>query len=156
FRILMSIILVVQIALSIYFFFVSTEIIYAVVEIVYKGMLKKYWEDSYIQTAVDVVQVFMHCCGSKGSDDFITMPNSTGIYPWSCCPSKGVLNYESCASSEVHRNPCDFFVYDTLTSGVKWVGYITLGIAAVESIGILLSFFLAHTIENDKRRALEA
>ncbi|KAK0070905.1 hypothetical protein PV325_013896, partial [Microctonus aethiopoides] len=132
------------------------DILYVDVKHTYKRMLNKYWEDSYIQTTVDAVQVFMHCCGSEGSDDFLTMPNSTGIYPWSCCPSKGVLNYESCAPSEVHRNHCDFFVYYTLTSSAKYVGYIIFAIAAVESIGILLSFFLAHTIENDKRRALEA
>lgn len=98
----------------------------------------------------------MCCCGSEGSDDFMTMPNSIGIYPWSCCASKGVLNYESCASSEVYRSGCELSVYNTLTYSVKSVGYIIFVFAAVESIGILLSFILAHTIANDKRQALEA
>lgn len=53
----MSIILIIQIALPTYFFIVSRGIVYADVKHDYKRMLNKYWEDSYIQTTVDAVQV---------------------------------------------------------------------------------------------------
>ncbi|KAK0174455.1 hypothetical protein PV327_010222 [Microctonus hyperodae] len=156
FGIFISIILVIQIALSIYLFVVLNKVKDSGIENKYKEIFDKYSENRHSQAIVDGIQFGMKCCGVDGPNDYNTTSNATETYPWSCCNFKNDLKFQSCELSEVYDQGCRTYLVDILMSAGKLLGGVILGIAVVELIGILLAVFLAHVIRNDKRRAAEA
>ncbi|KAK0079066.1 hypothetical protein PV326_008952, partial [Microctonus aethiopoides] len=161
FRILMSIILVVQITLSTYFVVVFNQMKDAEFKHGYKEIFNEYWVDPYSQTMIDLTQ--MYCCGVDGPNDFMQMPNSTGKYPWSCCRSISGLNFEACSAEEVYRSRYHSGCYDNVIHAAKYLSYgyisyvnrILLGIVAAEFIEIIFAFCLANSIRNVERRSIE-
>ncbi|KAK0174456.1 hypothetical protein PV327_010223 [Microctonus hyperodae] len=151
FGIFILIILVVQNALYIYFIIVLNEVNGTVIVLEYKEIFDKYWEHNHCQIFVDSIQVGMKCCGVDGPDDYKMMSNATEKYPWSCCPLKNDLKFESCESSEIHDQGCRNYLVDILMSGGKLLDGIIFGMVAIEWIGIIIAIFLAQTMRNDDR-----
>ncbi|KAK0174452.1 hypothetical protein PV327_010219 [Microctonus hyperodae] len=156
FGIFVWIILVIQIALSVYLFVVLNKANHTDIEYEYKKIFDNYWENRHSQVVVDLIQTDLHCCGVDGPDDYNVMSNTTEKYPWSCCEFRKYSKFEFCESNEVHHVGCRNFVYNEVMPAGKILGGVILIIAAVEFIGITLAFSLAYVISKDKRRAMEA
>ncbi|KAK0074333.1 hypothetical protein PV326_012536, partial [Microctonus aethiopoides] len=155
FGIFISIVLVVQIAFSIYFSVLLNQTKRTEVEHQYEKLFNEYHTDPYVYDWVNSVQDQMNCCGIDRPEDFLSILNATEEYPWSCCEAKNRYKLkEACESSNAHRLGCRDYVFVMVISKPTLLSRIIHGISAVELIGIIFAIFLACTIRNDKRRVM--
>lgn len=89
----------------------------------------KRWDTSLFNK----MQSKFECCGVHGREDYFPK-----TLPCSCCPSQP----KSCARSEAYKIGCFEVVWKFLVKTSRRVGYVALGFAGLELIGVVLNFSL--------------
>ncbi|KAK0074516.1 hypothetical protein PV325_008228, partial [Microctonus aethiopoides] len=118
---------------------------------VLEKILSKYWWNPISPPVIDSLQFNMKCCGIYRSDEYTVMPNSTGKFPWSCCPLTNGLKFESCESSKIYSKVCREYFDDWFIVVARVFSGMILVTVVFEAIGILFTFYLAASIKYDKR-----
>ncbi|XP_054453621.1 tetraspanin-7 [Anoplopoma fimbria] len=125
----------------------------------YKNAVKTYNStdsSSRSSTAVDAIQITLHCCGVNNYTDWNTTDyfKEKGI-PASCCKettncSSEILKDMNKAGKEVYTVGCFARVTHVMESNLGIIAGISFGIAFFQLIGIFLSCCLSRYITNNQ------
>ena len=145
-------ILIIQVAVAVYAFVVFKNHDNQVsIKSTYSEIFKGYPRHMEEAEIVNIIQSSLKCCGVNSPDDFRTLGNFTGEFPWSCC---GKTERERvCQQSEVNNVPgCAEKIAEALQTAGTVLGSVAIGIAGIELVGIIFALCLANSIRNIERR----
>ncbi|XP_073506823.1 tetraspanin-7-like [Phyllobates terribilis] len=120
-----------------------------------------YSEDEEKADALDAIQRALHCCGVHSYHDWFDSPwslehqethfgHNNGSVPSSCCKArKGCRNSPlSPEALTIHREGCFKKVCDFVSDNMFYIATVALGLALMQTVGIVLSCLLATRITN--------
>lgn len=142
YSIFLLILIVAQIVLGVFVLVKSDELKQAI----QKGF-DKLWENRTVpanKQFLDTFQTTLQCCGSSGPLSYLS-PS----LPDSCCAEK-FLN--SCTPLNSFSLGCREAFVDFTHQATMIIGWVVLGVAAVELIGFIFACCLANSIRNQERR----
>lgn len=93
---------------------------------------------------LNAFQTTLQCCGSSGPLSYASVS-----LPDSCCSEK-FLN--SCTALNAFQTGCRTAFVDFTHQATMIIGWVVLGVAAIELIGFIFACCLANSIRNQERR----
>ncbi|XP_034950376.1 CD63 antigen-like [Chelonus insularis] len=123
---------------------------------IYEKEFEQYWTSNISHGIIDGVQIAFFCCGIKRPDDYTTYFGTNATYPISCCDLRSEFNNTSCEKGWTFPVGCSELLFRFFKRGGETLGYIVLGIAGVEIIGIILALCMVNSIRNVHRRTFKA
>lgn len=147
YAVLLLTIFALQLAIGIYAYVQVNEDgdVRPLVERSLRSAFDEYEKNNEVREVFDVMQKEFRCCGVSGPQDYLAKAIAM---PASCC-SEGNLN---CILNGSFTTGCASRISENVTSSIKTVAYVAIGVAAVEIIGSIFAMCLASTLKNESRR----
>ncbi|XP_051276797.1 tetraspanin-7 [Dicentrarchus labrax] len=136
--------------------FIFRHEIKAKIGVAFENAMQNYNSTDAIGTAVDGIQMTLHCCGAKNYTDWKDTAyfKVMGI-PASCCKDNTKCSPETLkdldlAGKEVYTTGCFALVTTVMEDNLGIIAGISFGIAFFQLIGIFLSCCLSRYITNNQ------
>ncbi|XP_032671578.1 CD63 antigen-like isoform X2 [Odontomachus brunneus] len=148
FAFLLSTILIIQTAFTIYTFVVrnSDEIEASIRKTYIDEIFNKFNRDQKSTGLMNDIQAVVGCCGVDSYRDFTDNGNTI---PFSCCDD---LKESTCTPNNASKKGCVQVLQKRFKDMRTTVGTVALGTAVVELIGFIFALRLANSIKNEQRR----
>uniref|UniRef100_U5EYJ6 Tetraspanin n=1 Tax=Corethrella appendiculata TaxID=1370023 RepID=U5EYJ6_9DIPT len=112
-----------------------------------KNAFDTIWENrSQQQNAefLDVIQANLHCCGKTTFLEW-------GVPPLSCCGGNTIVG-NVCNPTAIYLSGCRNAVGEFITGASHLLGWIAVGVAVIQFVGLISACCLANSIRNNERR----
>ncbi|XP_017865319.1 PREDICTED: 23 kDa integral membrane protein [Drosophila arizonae] len=93
----------------------------------------------------DAIQKSLHCCGSNGAQDYVSLSFFNSGLPSSCCDG-------TCTNPLNIYGGCRAKFVDFMSGSSEKAKYVGLGLIVVELVGFIFACCLANNVRNYKRR----
>ncbi|XP_054984913.1 CD63 antigen [Sorex araneus] len=148
FAILLSLIVVVEVAAGIAGYVFKNEIM-SEFNKDFRNKMQEYKQNNQSASIVDKLQERFNCCGADNYTDWATVPAMTpSQVPDSCCRNVTVGCGNNFSVEDIYHEGCTKTIGLWLRRNVQVVAEAALGIAAVEVLGIIFACLLVKSIRS--------